>query len=141
MPLATASTCSLAAEGLTVLVSTHYMDEAERCHEIAYIAYGELLVRGTIEEVIQSSHLTTFVVSGVTGEALVKLSEELAAEPGIDMVAPFGNSLHVSGRDSEKLAAAVEPYRARKGLDWKPSEPSLEDVFIDLMGRARDNFQ
>ena len=132
---------ALAADGLTVLVSTHYMDEAERCHEIAYIAYGELLVRGTVEEVIKSSHLTTFVVSGVTGEALVKLSEELAAEPGIDMVAPFGNSLHVSGRDPEKLAAAVKPYRARKGLDWKPSEPSLEDVFIDLMGRARDNFQ
>ena len=132
---------ALAADGLTVLVSTHYMDEAERCHEIAYIAYGELLVRGTVEEVIQSSHLTTFVVSGVTGEALVKLSEELAAEPAIDMVAPFGNSLHVSGRDPEKLAAAVKPYRARKELDWKPSEPSLEDVFIDLMGRARDNFQ
>ena len=114
---------ALAADGLTVLVSTHYMDEAERCHEIAYIAYGELLVRGTVEEVIQSSHLTTFVVSGVTGEALVKLSEELAAEPAIDMVAPFGNSLHVSGRDPEKLAAAVKPYRARKELDWKPSEP------------------
>jgi ABC-2 type transport system ATP-binding protein len=132
---------ALAADGLTVLVSTHYMDEAERCHEIAYIAYGELLVRGTVEEVIKSSHLTTFVVSGAAGEALVKLSEELAAEPGIDMVAPFGNSLHVSGRDHDKLAAAVEPYRARKELDWKPSEPSLEDVFIDLMGRARDNFQ
>jgi len=132
---------ALAAEGLTVLVSTHYMDEAERCHEIAYIAYGELLVRGTVEEVIKSSHLTTFVVSGAEGEDLVKLSEELAAEPGIDMVAPFGNSLHVSGRDPEKLAAAVAPYRARKGLEWTPSEPSLEDVFIDLMGRARDNFQ
>jgi ABC-2 type transport system ATP-binding protein len=132
---------ALAAEGLTVLVSTHYMDEAERCHEIAYIAYGELLVRGTVDEVIKSSHLTTFVVSGAEGESLVKLSEELAAEPDIDMVAPFGNSLHVSGRDPKKLAAAIEPYRARKGLDWKPSEPSLEDVFIDLMGRARDNFQ
>jgi len=132
---------ALAAEGLTVLVSTHYMDEAERCHEIAYIAYGELLVRGTVEEVIKSSHLTTFVVSGAEGEGLVKLSEDLAAEAGIDMVAPFGNSLHVSGRDPKKLAAAIEPYRARKGLDWKPSEPSLEDVFIDLMSRARDNFQ
>ena len=132
---------ALAAEGLTVLVSTHYMDEAERCHEIAYIAYGELLVRGTVEHVIESSHLTTFVVSGAEGEALVKLSEELAAEPGVDMVAPFGNSLHVSGRDADKLATAIKPYCARKELDWKPSEPSLEDVFIDLMGRARDNFQ
>jgi ABC-2 type transport system ATP-binding protein len=132
---------ALAADGLTVLVSTHYMDEAERCHEIAYIAYGELLVRGTVEHVIESSHLSTFVVSGPAGEGLVELANELTAEPGIDMVAPFGNSLHVSGRDPAKLAAAIEPFRARKGLDWKSSEPSLEDVFIDLMGRARDNFQ
>ncbi len=132
---------ALAADGLTVLVSTHYMDEAERCHEIAYIAYGELLVHGSVEAVIASSHLTTFVVSGPQGEGLVELANELTAEPGIDMVAPFGNSLHVSGRDAGKLAAAIEPYRARKDLDWKTSEPSLEDVFIDLMGRARDNFQ
>jgi len=132
---------ALAADGLTVLVSTHYMDEAERCHEIAYIAYGELLVHGSVEAVIASSHLTTFVVSGPQGESLVELANELTAEPGIDMVAPFGNSLHVSGRDAAKLAAAIEPYRARKDLDWKTSEPSLEDVFIDLMGRARDNFQ
>ena len=132
---------ALAAEGLTVLVSTHYMDEAERCHEIAYIAYGELLVRGTVEEVIAASKLTTFVVSGPDGEGLVKLSDELAGKAGVDMVAPFGNSLHVSGRDAGTLAAAIKPFRARKDLDWKDSQPSLEDVFIDLMGRARDNFQ
>jgi ABC-2 type transport system ATP-binding protein len=132
---------ALAAEGLTVLVSTHYMDEAERCHEIAYIAYGELLVRGTVEQVIASSHLATYVVSGVEGEAQVKLGDELAAESGVDMVAPFGNSLHVSGRDAGKLDAAIRTYCARKALTWTRSEPSLEDVFIDLMGRARDNFQ
>jgi ABC-2 type transport system ATP-binding protein len=132
---------ALAANGLTVLVSTHYMDEAERCHEIAYIAYGELLVRGTVEEVIDASHLTTYVVSTAAGEGLNNLSEELAGTPGVDMVAPFGNSLHVSGRDGAKLDAAIKPYRARKELTWTRSEPSLEDVFIDLMGRARDNFQ
>jgi ABC-2 type transport system ATP-binding protein len=132
---------ALAAEGLTVLVSTHYMDEAERCHEIAYIAYGELLARGTVEEVVKSSNLTTFVVSGPEGEGLLKLNDELTATPGVDMVAPFGNTLHVSGRDGAKLAAAIAPFRQRKDLDWKPSQPSLEDVFIDLMGRARDNFQ
>ena len=131
----------LAADGLTVLVSTHYMDEAERCHEIAYIAYGELLVRGTVEHVIEASHLTTFVVSGPQGEGMVELADELTKQPGIDMVAPFGNSLHVSGRDAAKLDAAIAPYRARKDLEWKESEPSLEDVFIDMMGRAKDNFQ
>jgi len=132
---------ALAADGLTVLVSTHYMDEAERCHEIAYIAYGEMLVHGTVDEVIESSHLTTYIVSSEGGEGLNKLSEELAGTPGVDMVAPFGTSLHVSGRDAKKLAAAILPYQKRKDLEWKASEPSLEDVFIDLMGRARDNFQ
>jgi ABC-2 type transport system ATP-binding protein len=132
---------SLAADGLTVLVSTHYMDEAERCHEIAYIAYGELLVRGTVDEVIEASHLTTYTVSAEDGEGLNKLSEELSGKPGVDMVAPFGTSLHVSGRDGAALEKAIAPYRQRKGFIWKPSEPSLEDVFIDLMGKARDNFQ
>jgi ABC-2 type transport system ATP-binding protein len=132
---------SLAADGLTVLVSTHYMDEAERCHEIAYIAYGELLVRGTVEEVIEASHLTTYTVSSEDGEGLNQLSEELFGKPGVDMVAPFGTSLHVSGRDEVSLDKAIAPYRQRKDLIWKPSEPSLEDVFIDLMGKAKDNFQ
>jgi ABC-2 type transport system ATP-binding protein len=132
---------ALAADGLTVLVSTHYMDEAERCHEIAYIAYGELLAHGTVDQVIASAHLTTYFVSADSGESLNALANELGDKPGIDMVAPFGTSLHVSGRDAAALEAAIAPYRKRKGLDWKRSEPSLEDVFIDLMGKARDNFQ
>jgi ABC-2 type transport system ATP-binding protein len=127
---------ALAAEGLTVLVSTHYMDEAERCHEIAYIAYGHLLVHGTVAEVIAQSHLTTYVVSG---GALSELAAKLEKTPGIDMVAPFGTSLHVSGRDEAALEAAIAPYR--DGARWEKSEPSLEDVFIDLMSRARDNFK
>ena len=132
---------ALAANGLTVLVSTHYMDEAERCHEIAYIAYGELLAHGSVEQVIEASHLTTYFVSAEAGEGLSALADELASKPGIDMVAPFGTSLHVSGRDAAALEAAIAPYRKRKNLDWKRSEPSLEDVFIDLMSKARDNFQ
>jgi ABC-2 type transport system ATP-binding protein len=131
----------LAAEGLTVLVSTHYMDEAERCHEIAYIAYGEVLTRGTVPEVIAHSHLTTYTVSTTDGENLFALSAALKERPGVDMVAPFGTSLHVSGRDEAALEAAIAPYRDKLGLDWERASPSLEDVFIDLMGHAKDNFQ
>ncbi|KQT03541.1 MAG: ABC transporter ATP-binding protein [Bradyrhizobium sp.] len=129
---------ALAAEGLTVLVSTHYMDEAERCHEIAYIAYGYLLAHGTVEEVIAQSALATYTV---TGEALNELAAALTGKPGIDMVAPFGTSLHVSGRDIAALEDSIAPWRERGGLRWQKSQPSLEDVFIELMGRSKDNFQ
>jgi ABC-2 type transport system ATP-binding protein len=132
---------ALAAQGLTVLVSTHYMDEAERCHEIAYIAYGVLLARGTVEEVIAGSHLTTYTVSAKNGDSLNKYAEELERRPGVDMVAPFGPSLHVSGRDEAALDAAIAPDRNRSDLVWTRSEASLEDVFIDLLAKAQDNFQ
>ena len=128
---------ALAAEGLTVLVSTHYMDEAERCHEIAYIAYGALLTHGTVDEVVSQSGLTTFTVRG--GD-LLGLSTALAGRPGVDSIAPFGESLHVSGHDAAALEAAIAPYRD-SSHQWSPSTPSLEDVFIDLVGRAKDNFQ
>jgi ABC-2 type transport system ATP-binding protein len=132
---------ALAAEGLTVLVSTHYMDEAERCHEIAYIAYGVLLAHGTVADVVAASHLTTYTVSASNGESLTKLAEELHERPGIDMVAPFGTSLHVSGRDEAALEAAIAPYRDWHGLSFVRSQASLEDVFIDLLAKAQDNFQ
>jgi len=128
---------ALAAEGLTVLVSTHYMDEAERCHEIAYIAYGHLLAHGTVDEVIAKSALTTYTVTGELGG----LAAELDGKPGVDMVAPFGTSLHVSGRDLAALEASIAPWREKSGLHWQKSHPSLEDVFIELMNRSRDNFQ
>ena len=129
---------ALAGEGLTVLVSTHYMDEAERCHEIAYIAYGVLLAQGSVADVIARSGLVTFTA---TGEGLNDVAHKLAERPGVDMVAPFGASLHVSGRDRERLQATMANFCDRPGLHWHESEPSLEDVFIELMNRARDNFQ
>ncbi len=128
----------LAAEGITVLVSTHYMDEAERCHEIAYIAFGELLARGTANEVIAQSGLSTWVVSGPD---LQHLAEELHKRKGVDMVAPFGTELHVSGRDKRALNAVIaEAKKADGAHHWTRGQPSLEDVFILLMSNAKDNY-
>ncbi|MGK6311898.1 ABC transporter ATP-binding protein [Neorhizobium sp. DT-125] len=129
---------TLAADGLSVLVSTHYMDEAERCHEIAYIAYGKLLAEGTVDEVIAGTGLVTWTVSGPD---VHRLQAELEHAPGIDMIAPFGTSLHVAGRDPQALEKAIAPYRDRPGLKWEEGEPTLEDAFIDLMRRSEDNFQ
>ena len=98
----------LAHEGLTVLVSTHYMDEAERCHEIAYIAYGHLLAQGTLAEIVAQSHLSTYVVSGAD---LGGLAETLKQTPGVDMVAPFGARLHVAGRDAAALDRIASRFR------------------------------
>lgn len=126
----------LAAAGLTVLVSTHYMDEAERCHELAYIAYGRLLTRGTVEEVIAGAGLVTWAIGG---RGLVEIGHQLRAAPGIKTVAPFGATLHVSAESREALQAATAPLQGR-GLAIQPIEPSLEDVFIALMQNAQDNF-
>lgn len=128
---------ALATRGLTVLVSTHYMDEAERCHDIAYIAYGKLMARGTGEEVIAASGLVTYRAEGPGAD---RLARELAGKPGVEMAAPFGAALHVSGTDRAALEAAIKPYR-REPYRWSETEPTLEDVFIHLMSTARDNFE
>ena len=128
---------ALSAEGLTVLVSTHYMDEAERCHEIAYIAYGKLIARGTAGEVIAGSHLVTF---NGEGPGIDRLSGEIGRRPGVEMAAPFGASLHVSGTDRAALEAAIAPYR-RDPFRWTEVAATLEDVFIQLMDGSEDNFR
>jgi ABC-2 type transport system ATP-binding protein len=128
----------LAAGGLTVLVSTHYMDEAERCHRISYIAYGRMLATGTVDEVVRDAGLTTFIVRG---PGLGAVAAELARAPGVDQVAPFGNTLHVVGADAKLLEQAVKPLAARPGLTVEPGETSLEDVFIQFMARSKDNMQ
>jgi ABC-2 type transport system ATP-binding protein len=123
----------LAHAGITVLVSTHYMDEAERCHALAYIAYGKLLAHGTIREVIDQAGLNTWEIEGQNGESLMEVANELRAKPGVEMVAPFGNALHVSGTERAQLLAALAPLEARPGLAVREVAPSLEDVFIHLM--------
>ena len=126
----------LAAQGLTVLVSTHYMDEAERCHAIAYIANGRLLARGTADQVIKGSGLSTWWARAADPG---RLAATLSGRPGIDMVAPFGTTLHVSGRDERALAAAIRPFQAEPGVEWQRAQPDLEDVFIALMAEAPEN--
>jgi len=128
----------LAASGISVLVSTHYMDEAERCHRLAYISYGELLATGTAEEVVAQQALSTWSVSGPD---LPELEKQLLHLPGVVQVTAFGNSLHVAGEDAGALEAALAPFREDQRYRWEQSEPTLEDVFISLMGHSEDNFQ
>ena len=125
----------LAAQGLTVLVSTHYMDEAERCDRIVYLAYGTVVARGTVGEVIAGSGLHTWIV---TGEGVRGLAGELHGVAGIEQVSVFGMTLHVSGMDDASLARAIGPFRNRPGFVWENAQPSLEDVFINLMAPFRE---
>ncbi|MFK7968478.1 MAG: ABC transporter ATP-binding protein [Rickettsiaceae bacterium] len=122
----------LVADGLTVLVSTHYMDEAERCHEIIYIAEGKLIVRGTVANVIEHAGLITWVVRG---KNLVDLQKKLESHPAITSIAPFGDSLHISGIDINALDKAILPYRNDHNYKWTTSVPSMEDAFIHYMAR------
>jgi ABC-2 type transport system ATP-binding protein len=124
---------ALAHSGITVLVSTHYMDEAERCHALAYIAYGKLLAHGTIREVIDQAKLSTWEIEGTNGDSLMGLAGELRSMPGVEMVAPFGNALHVSGTERAALEGTVGGIAKRAHLEVREVEPSLEDVFIHLM--------
>ncbi|MEO5672323.1 MAG: ABC transporter ATP-binding protein [Ramlibacter sp.] len=120
----------LAASGITVLVSTHYMDEAERCHRLAYLFNGQLLVTGTAAEVVAAQHLIGYDVSGTDLQAL---ATRLRGEPGVSQVTAFGATLHVVGRDAEALAATASRVEAEGKSHWETLSPGLEDVFISLM--------
>jgi ABC-2 type transport system ATP-binding protein len=123
----------LAAAGISVLVSTHYMDEAERCHKLAYISDGRLLVQGTAAEVVASQHLSTWVIYG---EHLAQLSGELLGRPGVDQTVVFGASLHVTGRDAAALEQTVTQSARAAGLKAEPIGTGLEDIFIYLMKQS-----
>ena len=127
----------LATEGITVLVSTHYMDEAERCHDLVYIASGRVLARGTERSILDQAGLTVYLVQG---EGAGALAEPLKQAPGVLSVAAFGNSVHVAGEDAQLMEQALAGLRGQSGLSIRPAEPSLEDVFISLIGKAKDNY-
>ena len=123
---------ALAANGISVLVSTHYMDEAERCHRLAYIAYGKLLATGTPDEVLHAVSLSTWEVAGPPAR-LADLARTLREKAGVAHVTAFGNTLHVTGESQDELQRAIEPFRHDAALKWTEARPGLEDVFIHLM--------
>jgi ABC-2 type transport system ATP-binding protein len=127
----------LAAQGISVLVSTHYMDEASRCHKLAYIAYGRLLAQGTAAEVIASQNLITFAL---TGPDLAALSEKVKGQPGVDQTVAFGDTIHVTGKDPALLERMLSEATRGTGATFAPIETGLEDVFIHLMQGATDNW-
>jgi ABC-2 type transport system ATP-binding protein len=128
---------ALAARGISILVSTHYMDEAERCHKLAYISYGNLIAQGTAKEIIAAQKLTTWAV---TGGDLTAMTHTLQDQPGVEQIAAFGASLHVTGRDAAALEAALRQATNGTASHIEPAETGLEDVFIHLMDRSTDNF-
>ncbi len=123
----------LAGQGLTFLIATHYMDEAERCHRLAYILNGKLLAFGTVAQLMEQVHLTTW---SVNGPDLIALGARLRDFPGVEQAAAFGSMLHVSGSDRDALERAIAPFRAAP-YEWRRIDPGLEDVFIHLMGGER----
>jgi ABC-2 type transport system ATP-binding protein len=127
----------LAARGVSVLVSTHYMDEAERCHKLAYIAYGRLMTQGTAAEIIAEQGLTTWTA---VGGDIAALSHALQGKPGVDQTAIFGAELHATGKDSAALEATLRRETAASAFEIAPAQVGLEDVFIHLMALSQDNF-
>ncbi len=119
----------MAAEGMTVLVSTHYMDEAERCHRVVYLAGGRLVVQGTADEVVRAARLVTFEANG-TG--IEQAAARLRHLPGVETAAVFGRALRVAGMERAALAAAIERL-GDSGLTWQEVEPRLDDVFIHML--------
>ncbi|HEX3398271.1 MAG TPA: ABC transporter ATP-binding protein [Steroidobacteraceae bacterium] len=122
----------LAAQGISVLVSTHYMDEAERCQKLAYISDGKLLVVGTAADVAAGQGLSSFAIHG---DHLAELSQRLRGQPGVDQIVAFGTALHVAGKDAHTLEQTVAAAARRDNLRFERIDTSLEDVFIYLMNR------
>ena len=123
----------LAGQGLTFLISTHYMDEAERCHRLAYILNGILLAHGTVAEIIAETKLRTWVASGPD---LLELAEALRNKPGVEQAVAFGSLLHVSGTDAAALQETIAPFQTGQ-YEWSRVTPGMEEVFVHLMKESK----
>ncbi|MCF6292371.1 MAG: ABC transporter ATP-binding protein [Robiginitomaculum sp.] len=128
----------LSDQGVTTLVSTHYMDEAIQCDFISYIAYGKKLIDGPSDKIAEMVGLFTW---RITGFGLKQAQKHLENARGVEQVARFGTALHVSGRDQEALAQSVKQFCQGTDLKYEQRTSGLEEAFIHLMSGAEDNFQ
>ncbi len=129
----------LSAEGVTTLVSTHYMDEVERCHELVYMAYGKLLCSGTKQDILNYANLDNFEVFG---ENIYQTAQKIIKENSDINVGILGNSMHITAAKSLNLVKFLTPYMKQAKLNkqhWQKNTPSLESVFIYLMKDIKDN--
>jgi ABC-2 type transport system ATP-binding protein len=122
----------MAGDGLTVLVSTHYMDEAERCKRIVYLSSGHIITQGVPDEVRRSVRLFVYEARGAT---LDEAARHLRHAPGIEAAAVFGDTLRIAGTNEAAITRAIA---AESELNWQRVEPRLEDVFIHLLTEAKE---
>lgn len=126
----------LSDSGITILVSTHYMDEAERCHNIIYIAYGNIMAQGSVDFVIKNAALHTLELEG---KNLNELQQQLSNIPNIITMALFGEKLHICGTEGNYLQKQLEPILKKYKISCRETETSLEDAFIYYLKQAGEN--
>ena len=125
---------ALSEQGVTTLMSTHYMDEAERCTRLAYLAYGELLVTGTVDEVIASTQLKAWEIGGAVTTVLLQV---IKAIPAVTQAALFGRQIHVCGFNVNAIEQALTGLQTQYDVRWQSIDPSLEDAFISLVKQTK----
>lgn len=126
---------ALSEQGVTTLVSTHYMDEAERCTRIAYLAYGDLLTTGTVSEVIAGTHLKTWEL---TGSITTSLLQDVKKIEGVKQAALFGSLIHVCGYDSLLIEKGLTTLSVNRHFQWHATNTTLEDAFISLVNQSSE---
>ncbi|CAM2973197.1 Uncharacterized ABC transporter ATP-binding protein YbhF [Legionella pneumophila] len=115
---------SIVSKGVTVLLSTQHMDEAERCHQLVYMSAGEIIARGSVIEIIQSTGLHSWVVKG---ESFSRLKDILVNNPAIQMIEK-GNEMRISSIVDD-IHQVLDPF-VLNNYEIKKTDTTLEDAFI-----------
>lgn len=126
---------ALSDKGVTTLMATHYMDEAERCTRLAYLAYGDILITGTVDEVIAATHLKTWTIEG---DVTTGLLQKIKKMTGVTQAALFGRHIHVSGFDIKLIESNLKALKATDNIQYRQIESTLEDAFISLVSRQSE---